>query len=548
MYDERHEEFDATIRGLHKNLIDGTIFNSSNTLVVIIADGIEKLTDPRQNSRDNFLQYLTDKANLYESDFGRFFSQIPSSKSGDLKSTNPKSKEYSLAFEAYLKTTKSHLFFESHAEVKNSMQSSLNSESSKPILKVLFVIKDRNKRKLHSHFLFVMGICPHFEKLERLMFLDIGTKPAKNSVVKMLSYLTDNVYGVCGHLIINKRLEMQDFVGNFQKIDFIMLQTMMRGYESLTNTIQCLPGAYSAYSIKMLSEVSSETELTPFKVYFKHFAEYNVSKDWKENITHRISEDRVLVGEIYNYGFKAKYVSQAVAYVDHVPNLSGLILQRKRWFTGSLFASVYYSSKNFGSKLFLLLSACMWALSPAYFQIMLDLLIYNFKNFLCDTSMTSICNDVVYNLPLANILVVSITCIIALSASADQVKWYWRVVCWYYSLLAILMVYIAFALSANDIFVMQRLWIGIVCIIGLHVLAVLLSEDRFSLIALVHYFMMLPTYINVIIVYSMCRTDDFSWGNRNFSEHIEILFSKKKAWFLQCYVTITAFLVMFCSQ
>mmetsp|Transcript_7754 Transcript_7754/g.14727 ORF Transcript_7754/g.14727 Transcript_7754/m.14727 type:complete len:772 (-) Transcript_7754:1905-4220(-) len=524
MYNERHEEFDETIRGLYLNLKKGSVFMSENTLAVIIVDGTEKLTDPVQDHEDSFLKYLSEDLKLYHSDLGSQFKAMPRA-----HSKSDKEIEYCLAFEGHLGANEYSVFH----------------EESEGALKVLLVIKEKNQMKLHSHMLFLLGLCPKFPYMKRMMFLDVGTHPKKGSVEKLLNALDNDkdMYGVCGHLVINRRYEIDELIVNFQKVDFILTQTLARGYESLFSCLQCLPGAYSAYKCDVLRQARSENNRTLIQTYLKLFTHYNNPTTWAERIVHLMSEDRVLVNEIYSMGKKAKYVPDAVASIDYIPDLSTLISQRKRWFTGTFFAMYHYSRiTSQVSKWFLIFNTVAWAMSPAYFQIVLHLLIYVFKVSLCESDVISnLCNPAIYQLPLINIFVISVTCIIALISSADQVKWYWNVVCGYYCLVSCLLAYIFYRLSTaeTDFFLFNWIWLPVIGIIAAHGLAILLSQDKWSLLALVHYFLILPTYINVIIVYSMCRTDDFSWGTRDYGEQIEVAFSKKKAEFLQWYVNLT---------
>jgi chitin synthase len=538
MYDERREEFEATIKGLVDNLSEppsepseppsgpseppsGPLFTHENSLAVVIVDGLEKLTDDHHNKQDSFLNFLED-IKLYNADYVNLFCNY----AAELDEI-----QYVLAFEANLSFNRF----------------SIVSTEDKKSLKVLFVIKRHNRSKLDSHFLFMLGICPQFKELETILMLDVGTCPKKGSVEMMLSELDKkSVYGVCGQIKIRKRFEFDDLIVNFQKIDYVLMQTCLKNYEDITDSIQCLPGAFSAYSSNILEEKSQEQRSTEYlmQTYFKSLTD-NRSSGYGENITHKMSEDRILVGELYCAGKKSRYVEHAVATVDPTTQLHTLLAQRKRWFIGTIFAMKLYHTWGVKKQL-IILNNLGWLMSPCFFQIILHLLIYVFQTSVCSIELSNLCNPLVYRIPQINIFVTSLTCIIALMASADQVKWYWKAVCAYYCVLVCLLVYIFIRLLTEDSFILGwQVMLGfMVAIVGLHIFAVLLSKDWSGLLCLPHYFLILPTYVNVIVVFAICRTDDFSWGTRDFPSDIEHNYSKIKAKYLQGFVALTTILAV----
>jgi chitin synthase len=529
MYNERRDEFEATIKGLVDNL-SGPLFTHKNSLAVVIVDGVEKLTDSHHNTQDSFLSFLED-IKLYKADFVKQFCECPAIELDE--------SQYALAFEA-------NLSFDRFSIVSTEGRQNQS-------LKVLFVIKRRNRSKLDSHFLFMVGICPQFTQLETIIMLDVGTCPKKGSIELMLAELTVSVYGVCGQIKIRKRFEFDDLVVSFQKIDYVLTQTCLKVYEDITDSIQCLPGAFSAYSSKVLdcrrgdfldSEAGNfleqSTKLNLVQTYLKSLTQHNRVLTWTEILAHRMSEDRILVGELYLAGKKSRYVEQAVATVDPATKLHTLLAQRKRWFIGMTFAMLKYHTWE-AKKVLIVLNNIIWLLSPCFFQVMLHLLIFIFQTFLCTTKISNLCNPLIYRIPQINIFVVSLTCIIALMASADQVKWYWRTVCAYYCVLVCLLTYIFIRLLNEECFLLPwyAMLVFIVVLVVMHIFAVLLSKDWTGVLCLVHYFLMLPTYINVIIVFAICRTDDFSWGTRDFQSNIEQSYSKSKAKYLQGFVATT---------
>ena len=56
---------------------------------------------------------------------------------------------------------------------------------------VFFAFKDQNFGKLHTHFMLFKGFCPLLNP-EFIITIDVGTKPLKEAIWKMLSFMDTN--------------------------------------------------------------------------------------------------------------------------------------------------------------------------------------------------------------------------------------------------------------------------------------------------------------------------------------------------------------------
>ncbi|KAJ3078324.1 Chitin synthase, class 2, partial [Rhizoclosmatium hyalinum] len=211
-------------------------------------------------------------------------------------------------------------------------------------MQTIFMLKDKNAKKINSHRWFFNGVCKVLEP-EVCVLLDVGTKPTKESLWHLYRTFqrNENVAGACGEVYVELGNHWQNLmnplvaVQNFEyKISNILDKTL----ESVCGYIAVLPGAFSAYRYQALQGA-------PLDSYFKGEVLHNGLSIGKPNVSESnmyLAEDRILCFELVmklDKRYILKYVKSARAETDIPTELDDLIKQRRRWLNGSFFASVY---------------------------------------------------------------------------------------------------------------------------------------------------------------------------------------------------------------
>ncbi|KAJ3108972.1 Chitin synthase, class 2 [Phlyctochytrium planicorne] len=207
----------------------------------------------------------------------------------------------------------------------------------------IFLLKEKNAKKINSHRWFFSSVCDQL-KPEICILIDAGTKPTKESFYHLYRAFerNPNVAGACGEIAaelgpwMNKLVNPVVAVQNFE---YKMSNILDKPLESVFGYISVLPGAFSAYRYTALQG-------EPLKCYFK--GENPHGKDVKEANMY-LAEDRILCFELVVKSDSQnvlKYVKSARAETDVPDTLHDLIKQRRRWLNGSFFASVH-ATMNF---------------------------------------------------------------------------------------------------------------------------------------------------------------------------------------------------------
>ncbi|KAJ3219414.1 Chitin synthase, class 2 [Dinochytrium kinnereticum] len=207
----------------------------------------------------------------------------------------------------------------------------------------ILLLKEKNAKKINSHRWFFKAVCDQLRP-EICILIDVGTKPTKQSFFHLNKAFerNPNVAGACGEIAAELGPWMNKVVNPIvavQNFEYKMSNILDKPLESVFGYISVLPGAFSAYRYTALQG-------EPLKCYFK--GENPHGKDVKEANMY-LAEDRILCFELVVKSDSQnvlKYVKSARAETD-VPNtLHDLIKQRRRWLNGSFFASVH-ATMNF---------------------------------------------------------------------------------------------------------------------------------------------------------------------------------------------------------
>jgi cellulose synthase/poly-beta-1,6-N-acetylglucosamine synthase-like glycosyltransferase len=131
--------------------------------------------------------------------------------------------------------------------------------------------------------------------------------------------------------------------------------------------------------------------------------------------------------------------------------------------------------------------------------------------------------------------------VVALATIPDNMKAFWICLSWYFSatgvFIAIGLLYVVYQSEIALAAMATYEALGLICIMGL---AIICYWENFLIMLVfgVHYILLTPTYINILSVFAMCRTDDVTWGTRGKEEKgssNQDIFKWKKTLFLAIY-------------
>ncbi|KAF8559990.1 glycosyltransferase family 2 protein [Imleria badia] len=216
-------------------------------------------------------------------------------------------------------------------------------------VQVLFCLKEQNKKKLNSHRWFFNAFGPLINP-NVCVLLDVGTKPTGTSIYELWKCFDShsNVGGACGEICVDTGrgcgLLLTSPLAASQNFEYKMSNILDKPLESVFGYISVLPGAFSAYRYKAL--LNGPDGKGPLASYFKGEAMHGGGASsaglFERNMY--LAEDRILCFEIVTKkreGWVLKYVKSAKASTDVPTTVPEFISQRRRWLNGSLFASIH---------------------------------------------------------------------------------------------------------------------------------------------------------------------------------------------------------------
>ena len=247
----------------------------------------------------------------------------------------------------------------------------------------------------------------------------------------------------------------------------------------------------------------------------------------------RVSEERC---------YTLRFVKSAKALTEGVDQLVKFIKQRRRWINGSWFALIKVL-KNFQllrdvisvrSK-HTLVRKILFTFQNLYMFVIMLLTWFSVGTFYtgyaliaellsCEddstdkaSRITEPCGMLMY----AYIFVMGCNVIVALATDPEYVKPFWVAICWFFSIAGLFMVGGLIQLINVGEFPLDSIVAyeaaGLFFIMGLAILCY--WENFFTILVFgVHYILLTPTYINILTVYAICKTDDVSWGTRGKDE------------------------------
>ncbi|EIW68279.1 hypothetical protein TREMEDRAFT_69288 [Tremella mesenterica DSM 1558] len=447
------------------------------------------------------------------------------------------------------KETQAHIFeYTSQVVVSDSGEVGFGAVP----VQLLFCLKEQNKKKLNSHRWFFNAFGPLI-KPNVCVLLDVGTKPSGKSIYELYKCFEKhpNVGGACGEIFADTgrfgKLLFNPLVAA-QNFEYKMSNILDKPFESVFGLISVLPGAFSAYRYAAVANHPDGSG--PLAAYF-HGELMNLPGATASIFDRNkfLAEDRILAFEIVvkkNARWRLQYVKSAKAGTD-VPNrIPEFISQRRRWLNGSIFAQTYamvsfyriWTSGHGIIRKFLLTIVTLYNLVNLIFNWLSLSSFYLAFFFLLSSSVTSgsdpfggAGDDVfqIFNKVYIGLIFVVLVC--SLGNRPQGSKFMYTLCIVLFAVCQGILLYCAGwtvyqsvphtaagwsdvdALFHNRTFV--SLALSLLATYGLYLISSLLYfEPWHMLTSFFQYLLLLPSYVNILLIYAFCNLHDVSWGTK----------------------------------
>ncbi|WVQ68402.1 uncharacterized protein L199_006610 [Kwoniella botswanensis] len=461
------------------------------------------------------------------------------------------------------KETQAHIFeYTSQVVVSDTGEVGFGSTP----VQLLFCLKEQNKKKLNSHRWFFNAFGPLI-KPNVCVLLDVGTKPSGTSIYELYKCFEKhpNVGGACGEIFADTgrfgKYLFNPLVAG-QNFEYKMSNILDKPFESVFGLISVLPGAFSAYRYDAVKNHADGTG--PLAAYF-HGEMMNLPGATASIFDRNkfLAEDRILAFEIVvkkNAKWRLQYVKSAKAGTDVPARVPEFISQRRRWLNGSIFAATYAM-------------VCFWRIWTSghnfFRKIALTILtIYNLVNlifnwlsissfylaffFLISSSIAGASDPFggagdeifqVFNKVYIGLIFVVLVC--SLGNRPQGSNWMYTFCIFMFAVCQGILLYCAgwtvyqtvphtaegwkdvSGLFENRTFL--DLAMSLMATYGLYLVSsILYFEPWHMLTSFVQYLLLLPSYVNILLIYAMCNLHDVSWGTKGDNGASKDLGSAKK--------------------
>ncbi|KAF8899212.1 chitin synthase 2 [Infundibulicybe gibba] len=419
-------------------------------------------------------------------------------------------------------------------------------------VQILFCLKEQNKKKLNSHRWFFNAFGPLI-KPNVCVLLDVGTKPTGTSIYELWKCFDkhSNVGGACGEICVDTgrgcSLLLTSPLAASQNFEYKMSNILDKPLESVFGYISVLPGAFSAYRYRAL--LNGPDGKGPLASYFKGETMHGGSSDAG------LFEDRILCFEIVTKkreGWILKYVKSAKASTDVPASVPEFISQRRRWLNGSLFASIHAtvfwfriwtSGQNFFRKIVLQFEFIYNAIqliftwtSLANFYLAFFFLVSSATadsktdafNFLSAGAGKNVF-EIFLNLYIGLLFVVLVC---SLGNRPQGSRWTYMIAIILFGLCNIITTwcagYTVYLAVPHDVAgwknlpellktnrTLQEIAIALLATYGLYFISSFMHFEPWHMFtSFVQYMFLLPSYVNILMMYAMCNLHDVTWGTK----------------------------------
>ncbi|KAJ9052854.1 hypothetical protein DSO57_1031707 [Entomophthora muscae] len=421
-------------------------------------------------------------------------------------------------------------------------------------VQTIFCLKEKNAKKLNSHRWFFNAFGPLLNP-NVCVLIDVGTRPSGTSIYHLWKAFdrNPNLGGACGEIYAELGKGWNKLVNPLvatQNFEYKMSNILDKPLESVFGYISVLPGAFSAYRYAALQ--NSYPGVGPLASYFKGEQLHGADSDggiFEANMY--LAEDRILCFELVakrNCKWVLKYVKSAKAETDVPDSLPELISQRRRWLNGSFFAAffatfhfyqIFRTSHSTTRKLLLMfeffynfVNMCFSWFSLANFYLTFYFLSENFKETaeLTNDPLFGFGDKIFMAARYVYIFAIIVIFVLSLGNSPQGYKSFYTLVVIIFAFIMILMLYLAghtvwmsfkdirtqaVLIQLKDNATFRDIVISLVSTYGLYLISSFMFFEPWHMFtSFPQYILLLPSFVNILMVYAFCNTHDVSWGTK----------------------------------
>lgn len=404
---------------------------------------------------------------------------------------------------------------------------------------VHFTIKHKNQGKIESHKWFFKGFCEYMNP-KYCQIIDCGSIPLWNSISYLIMHMEaiPQVGGACGEIECMLPEKKDDGQGvsfiesvllRSQYVEYKLSHYLDKSTETLFGFVSVLPGAFSTFRWEWINGSPLDEFLKGAADEFGDLSKIRACAEANKYL----AEDRIMCLEIIakkNCDYIIHYVPGAQCLTDPPLTLTQLIKQRRRWFNGSMFASIHvlkHMCKVWRRKRCSCIRNLFFMLLYLYMtiQMMLSFVIVGsfygvFNIFLRSFLEYSECFS--FKSPanfVINLYVLFLILTIMLSTTIE-IHWAeggFRATSMFMGLFTLIMVASSFFYIADQTLNSLGVVFLLVYLLSF-VLPLLLNCRKLKCCdftkGVIYTIYLSPTYVNIFTIYSISNIHDVTWGSR----------------------------------
>lgn len=389
-----------------------------------------------------------------------------------------------------------------------------------PPLQMMFALKEHNAGKIDSHWWFFEAFSQYL-KPEYCFLIDVGTKPRRKAFFHLYRAFerNDQIAGACGQITTRNVANFNPIIAA-QHFEYKIANLLDKAMESICGFISVLPGAFSAYRFEALNG-------EPLRKYFHHIEARTVdTTPFEANMY--LAEDRILCFELFarkDCSYTLHYVKDSIAETDVPTTLVDLLKQRRRWINGSFFAMLYAilgfyrvlseTNHSFSRKLVSIFEFGYYLISIVLNWLLIGCF-YLTTYFAVKWIFANNTIAIVFLIMLVAAIILQFLC--GLSEKPIRFANVYRFSSFFlgvmFTFVSAYTLYYIITTSNNDYNWLLLMSLGVS--FGIYIFAGLLYRELLSVfLSFSQYWFMIPTFVVIFTVYSMCNVHDISWGTKN---------------------------------
>ncbi|KAJ3322669.1 Chitin synthase, class 1 [Boothiomyces sp. JEL0866] len=424
----------------------------------------------------------------------------------------------------------------------------------------------QNAKKINSHRWFFNAFGAMLNP-KVCILIDVGTKPTEKSFYYLWREFDahPNVAGACGEIYAENGpfgVKLLNPLVAAQNFEYKMSNILDKPMESVFGFISVLPGAFSAYRYSALQNGADGQG--PLEKYFVGEKMHGGANLIMANMY--LAEDRILCFELVTKRKEAwvlRYVEHAKAETDVPDAVPEYVSQRRRWLNGSFFATFHaiihfyqifrsgHSAKRKSAILFQLLYNTIMMLYN-WFAIGSFFLIFTFlTNGVIQSTSTDpfFGNGVGIILTFRQLYCFSIIMIFVASLGnrpQGARAMYTGSFLLFATIMSIFQIHLAIASVIAQSQVVQPdgsvvtsfptlgkliaesesfrvLVLSVLSTVGVYIASSVIFLDPWHIItSFVQYLLLVPSFVNILMVYAFCNLHDVSWGTKGDNQPVEV--------------------------